>query len=385
MGNSQAEGPAAPVESAQETAAANGKDSSSSSGSSMTSGIDPALLLALVRMLADKKAEGEQIAAGGASESKQRMITENDSLHELYEEKRYLARGGFGTVVKGKHFLDQCFYAIKIIGFDQRELETVVREARSLASLQTHPHIVAYKGCWIERSDKTSDDGLKEKLMDMRIRTHGRKVLPDMFLCVRMECCTGNLDDYLDRRNDKFFANEEYKSDSSLRDGRAFPDKLHRNNKAIFVDILKGLTFLHEKKIIHRDLKPANILYQRESMDFKITDFGLAKYYDSMDQRMTLCGTPMYSAPEQITKRHYDQSVDVYSLGLLLFDMLYPFKNMAEHAEMFEKLKSKPNILPLGLRRKHPSLAQLIIKMTNEKADDRPSLERLMTLDWNTA
>ena len=221
-------------------------------------------------------------------------------------------------MVKGKHYMDRAWYAIKVIGFDKEELGRVIREVRALASLPTHPHIVAYKCCWVENVAEISDDGLKKRLLKVR---EGRD-LPDLILCVRLEYCEGNFDDYVNHRNNEFFRNDEFRSQRNLRDDRNFTDQGYQNYKAIFVDILDGLSFLHKRNIIHGNIKPTNVLYDKE-MEFKITDFGFAKYYDSSNGDMSnwsRCGTMSYAAsfyydciPEQILMKPYGLAADIVS------------------------------------------------------------------------
>jgi protein kinase A len=84
-----------------------------------------------------------------------------------------------------------------------------------------------------------------------------------------------------------------------------------------------ALDYLHGLNIIYRDLKPENILLALDG-HIKVADFGFAKHCTSVT--WTLCGTPDYLAPEVIAQTRYNKSVDWYSLGVLIFEMLsgYP-------------------------------------------------------------
>ena len=91
-----------------------------------------------------------------------------------------------------------------------------------------------------------------------------------------------------------------------------------------FSQILKGLVFLHSNGVVHRDMKPDNILLTKNKAGekvIKIADFSLAEYYHS-NRLNTVCGTPGYMAPEMFCEEEYDEKVDVFSLGIILF-MLY--------------------------------------------------------------
>ena len=94
----------------------------------------------------------------------------------------------------------------------------------------------------------------------------------------------------------------------------------------IFSQILSGLTFLHEHKIMHRDLKPDNILFSSDSLsNLKIADFTLSEYFENNKKFTLKCGTPGFMAPEIISGKGYDEKVDIYSLGSILY-LLYIFK-----------------------------------------------------------
>lgn len=94
----------------------------------------------------------------------------------------------------------------------------------------------------------------------------------------------------------------------------------------IFAELLKGFKELHENKIIHRDLKPENIFIQNNA--YKIADFGVSKH--NADITSSYAGTPHYMAPELIQKKPYNYKVDVWSLGVILYFMLFkefPFRS----------------------------------------------------------
>ena len=84
---------------------------------------------------------------------------------------------------------------------------------------------------------------------------------------------------------------------------------------------LDALTYLHENQVAHRDIKPENILVQsRSPFHIKLSDFGLAK---NATQLVTYCGTPFYTAPEVYKTGKYTPAVDLWSLGVVVFQYLY--------------------------------------------------------------
>ena len=148
--------------------------------------------------------------------------------------------------------------------------------------------------------------------------------------CVLTELALGNLSDALFKPQSPAF--EEFRP---LRVTRASLLKA-------LVDMCKGVSFLHASKIVHRDLKPQNILVFRGGL-LKLADFGLSRSLDSLSG--TFAGTPVYMAPEILLKREdYDESVDVFSLGLIMCEAV------SGHTVVDPETCARPKIL--SLRRK---------------------------------
>ena len=111
-----------------------------------------------------------------------------------------------------------------------------------------------------------------------------------------------------------------------------------------FIQIVNAVYFLHRNNIIHRDIKPENILLGDNDL-LKLCDFGWAKEL-TVNNRSTFCGTLEYMAPEIVGCEKYDCSVDVWSLGILLYELLMghsPFKSKKEKNTMI-KIKSHHNL-----------------------------------------
>ncbi len=90
----------------------------------------------------------------------------------------------------------------------------------------------------------------------------------------------------------------------------------------IFAEVVSGIEHLHNTNIIYRDLKPENILLTSTG-HIKISDFGLSKKFKNVnDKTQTFAGTPEYLAPEIITGEGHNKDVDLWSLGIFLFELL---------------------------------------------------------------
>lgn len=123
---------------------------------------------------------------------------------------------------------------------------------------------------------------------------------------------------------------------SLLRKSQRFPNPVAKFYAA---EVVLALEYLHSHDIIYRDLKPENILLDRNG-HIKITDFGFAKEVSTVT--WTLCGTPDYIAPEVITTKPYNKSVDWWSLGVLIFEMLAGYTPFYDTTPMktYEKILS---------------------------------------------
>jgi len=138
---------------------------------------------------------------------------------------------------------------------------------------------------------------------------------------------------------------------------------LHSNNrfdeercKFYAIELILGLEFLHKNSMIYRDLKPENILMDSKG-HLKISDFGLSKILDSPeDKAYTLCGTPQYLAPEILKKKGYDKSVDWWSLGCFIYEMVtgflpfyIPKGNKINPKTYEEPLRFPPSVSPIAI------------------------------------
>ncbi|KAF2686294.1 Pkinase-domain-containing protein [Lentithecium fluviatile CBS 122367] len=144
---------------------------------------------------------------------------------------------------------------------------------------------------------------------------------------------------------------------SLLRKSQRFPNPVAKFYAA---EVTLALEYLHAQNIIYRDLKPENLLLDRHG-HLKITDFGFAK--EVPDITWTLCGTPDYLAPEVVASKGYNKSVDWWSLGILIFEMLCgftPFWDGGSPMKIYENiLKGRVKYPPYI----HPDAQDLLQKL----------------------
>jgi len=148
--------------------------------------------------------------------------------------------------------------------------------------------------------------------------------------------------------------------------------------KIIFsLDVAKGLEYLHSHnpKIIHRDLKPANCLVDK-NWAVKISDFGLSTIKSRVEYTMTSVGTPTYMAPEVILKSRYSESADIYSLGILFYEIFstsqpYQDKNIKNVMQLMNAIASE-DLRPTLPEALSPALRQLLTECWDGEAENRP-------------
>ena len=144
------------------------------------------------------------------------------------------------------------------------------------------------------------------------------------------------------------------------------------------------LEYLHERNIIYRDLKPENIIIEEDGYP-KLSDFGSSKFLQG--RTYTVLGTPYYMAPEIITGKGYNHSVDYWSLGILLFEIVYghvPFgANTNDPFLIYQSILTSEVVFP-SLVAVSPQLVSFVEQLLCKKPILRNggSIEKLKTNQW---
>lgn len=145
---------------------------------------------------------------------------------------------------------------------------------------------------------------------------------------------------------------------------------------SIYAQVCAAIKFLHDNNIIHRDMKPENILLD-DHLIAKLCDFGWSTEAQKNESRMTFCGTYEYMAPEIFENEKYNGSVDIWSLGILLYEMIHGKSPFAGNS-VFKIFK---NILSEEIRFKpeaDPKAADLILSILKTDSSKRPTIDSLI-------
>lgn len=252
---------------------------------------------------------------------------------------RQLGRGSFSTVYLGTRLYDGLSVAVKVVQCTSITSGRIRREIRILESLQ-HPHIIPL----YEWQMVVGEDGTQTYYLFLRL-------------------CQG-----------------------TLRDLEWVPDLRQREERAreLLSGVLQALLYLHEHGYLHRDLKPDNILLATDGGQTlpQLADFGLAGELEPEPGAQTVCGSPLYMAPEVMDRRRYTGQADVWSLGVLLYGLLSP--TLPHQTPTVAGIRAalpdlQVSALPLGYS---PPLLDLLRQMLDVDPGSRITLQEVATHPW---
>lgn len=298
-----------------------------------------------------------------------------------FEEICLLGTGGFGHVVLCKNKLDGRHYAMKKIRLKDESLSVnnkILREVATLSRLQ-HQHVVRYYQAWFETGVGSPS----------AVHADGSGSLDSSEDCSSETSSSANAFESQDRVQVTYLYIQMEYCPRTLR--QLFDSYTSPIDKELtwhmFRQIVEGLAHIHGQGIIHRDLTPNNIFFDARN-DIKIGDFGLAKFsnLEQLDRDSFVAyemnggsldgtgqvGTYFYTAPEiEQGWPHIDEKVDMYSLGVVLFELWHPFATAMERIVILSDLKIKGR-LPLPWVTDHSEQAALVQRLMCPSPSDRP-------------
>ena len=261
---------------------------------------------------------------------------EPESKISDFEKEREIGKGGFGLVWKVIHKKTQKVYCIKVIQkqgiMDQKLVPQMNREIEIMYILN-NPHCLRLKNHF-------EDDTNFYLVMPLASKGQLYRVLK------------------------KF---------------RKFDE---RTAAQILRETISALQYLHSfnPPIIHRDIKPENLLLN-EGGRVLLADYGWSNFNMEGDVRKTFCGTPEYIAPEMLLKKGHDTRVDIWSIGILMFELLAGYSPFVAktNQELYQNIKR----LKIQWPKDMPPLAKnLISKILKLNPLDRPSFDEILNHQW---
>jgi serine/threonine protein kinase len=261
---------------------------------------------------------------------------EPESKISDFEKEREIGKGGFGLVLKVLHKKTQKVYCIKVIekqGIMEQKLVDQMNREIEIMYILNNPHCLRLKNHF-------EDDTNFYLVMPLASKGQLYRVLK------------------------KF---------------RKFDE---RTAAQILRETISALQYLHSfnPPIIHRDIKPENLLLN-EGGRVLLADYGWSNFNMEGDVRKTFCGTPEYIAPEMLMKKGHDTRVDIWSIGILMFELLAGYSPFVAktNQELYQNIKR----LKIQWPKDMPPLAKnLISKILKINPLERPTFDEILNHQW---
>lgn len=155
-----------------------------------------------------------------------------------------------------------------------------------------------------------------------------------------------------------------------------------------FSQLANGLKYLDKNNIVHRDIKPKNILLTENHRILKIADFGFAKQNNNRQLLYeTICGSPLYMAPEIMHNKSYNNQTDLWSIGMILYEMLFgyhPYHDCKKYCDLKDKINDDMEIPPKNNSNKEVSTEciNLLNSLLQKDVDKRITWEEFFENTW---
>ena len=120
-----------------------------------------------------------------------------------------------------------------------------------------------------------------------------------------------------------------------------------KDTQYIVKQIIEAIKYIMDNNIVHRDLKPHNILINKDTKEIKLCDFGFAREFKDTLLTDTICGSPLYMAPELLQNQKYNIKSDIWSLGIIMYEIVmknHPFKSN-NISDLINKINNNKPIL----------------------------------------
>ena len=258
----------------------------------------------------------------------------------IHENKSPIGKGAFGEVWKVTHENSQKVYCIKILNkrdiFEQKLINQINKEISIMYNVN-HPYSVKLVNHFEDN----------EKL----------------YLIMEL-ASNGNLYNFIQK---------------SKKDKIKNIDLI----KKYIIQTIEIIKYLHSLKIIYRDIKPENILLDKND-NVKLCDYGWATYFTPGKFLTVYCGTPEYVSPEMLKKYPYNEKVDIWGIGVLIFELVFGYAPFSSNfnEDRYNNIKSGNIKWPSDLNEEYNDIKDLIEKILKINPNERISLNEIENHPW---
>ncbi|KRY28118.1 Eukaryotic translation initiation factor 2-alpha kinase 1 [Trichinella spiralis] len=237
-------------------------------------------------------------------------------------------------------------------------------------------------------SSKSSSSSCSGSEMNFAKKLKKSKKIPKALkLYLQMELCSWTLKDWMDERNAAVKSNCSSPFDLVNADV----------NEIILRQLVEAIQYIHSQNVMHRDLKPSNVFLSGQKPQVLLGDFGLACQFLSPEiwseqennnftkveqqpqptkQHSKAIGTSLYASPEQLKLSTYDNKTDMYSFGIIVYEMYFPFQTAMERAVHIGRLRQQS--IAEDFQQKWPVIAGIVSQLIQQQPALRPSAAELI-------
>ena len=258
--------------------------------------------------------------------------------YDFIRDKKPLGKGAFGEVWKVTHENSKKIYCIKMMSkreiYEQQLINQINKEISIMYNIN-HPY---------------------------SIKLYNHFEDNDKLYLIMEPASNGNLYSFIE--NNK---NQKIKSNETI--------------KKIIIQTIEIIKYLHSKDIIYRDIKPENILLDKDN-NIKLCDYGWASYLTKDQFCKVYCGTPEYVSPEMVKKYPYNEKVDIWGIGVLIFELLFGYPPFSSNfnEDRYNNIKEGKINWPKEINDKDAK--DLIGKILKINPNERLSLEEIEKHPW---